>query len=356
MKRWRAIRKLRRWFIAECVRLLTKPLASYEQRVPNNIAQLKRTLGKGDVLLVEGDQRISQVIRYLTQSSWSHCALYIGDELLKGDPERAAALRQRFGDEAHHLLIEAEGPEGVTVSPLTKYERYNIRICRPRLHRDDIQTVLDHAVAHLGQRYNVRHVFELARFFFPVSIVPRRWRRAALTFGSGNNRAIICSKLVADSFSRVGYPILPEVMLTDAPGRRHSWWKRALARSTPPPTARFRRRSTGLVTPRDFDLSPYFEIVKFNHLADPHLNYRDIVWEPEAIDHTASNGNGNGNGNGRGNGHPPAPSPPGASFMAYGLRRVAQGLGLGARGMGPAGSVQSGDHEAEDAPRPESKP
>ena len=33
------------------------------------------------------------------------------------------------------------------------------------------------------------------------------------------------------------------------------------------------------MTPRDFDLSPYFEIVKFNHLGDPRLNYRDIVWE-----------------------------------------------------------------------------
>ena len=91
MARWKPIRKLRRWFIAECTRLLTKPLASYVQRVPNNIDKLKRTLRKGDVLLVEGDQRISQVIRYLTQSSWSHCALYVGDELLQG---RSAARRR----------------------------------------------------------------------------------------------------------------------------------------------------------------------------------------------------------------------------------------------------------------------
>ena len=29
----------------------------------------------GDVLLVEGDNRISAIIKYLTQSTWSHSAL-----------------------------------------------------------------------------------------------------------------------------------------------------------------------------------------------------------------------------------------------------------------------------------------
>jgi hypothetical protein len=319
MTRWRAIRKLRRWFIAECTRLLTKPLASYELRVPNNIDKLKRTLGKGDVLLVEGDQRISQVIRYLTQSSWSHCALYVGDELLKGDPERAAALRQRFGDEAQYLIIEADVPEGVCASPLTKYERFNIRICRPRLHREDIQTVLDHVISHLGRRYNVRHVFELARFFFPVSIVPRRWRRAALTFGSGTTRSIICSKLVADAFTRVGYPILPEVTLSDAPPAPLVWWKRTMARGAPAPAARFRCRSTAFVTPRDFDLSPYFEVVKFNHLGDPRLNYRDIVWdEPAPADALAAS-------NGKGDAPQPAAVAVGSNGARGGLRPTLSG-------------------------------
>ncbi len=48
------------------------------------------------------------------------------------------------------------------------------------------------------------------------------------------------------------------------------------------PQARFRRQDPGLITPRDFDLSPYFEIVKFNHLGDSRFSYRDIVWEETA--------------------------------------------------------------------------
>lgn len=278
------MRKARRWVIAECSRHLTKPLRSYAQRVPNSIDKLKHTLRKGDILLVEGDQRVSQVIRYLTQSCWSHCALYVGDELLHGDPERAAELRARFGDDAAYLLIEAEAGDGVVASPLSKYERYNIRICRPQsLHRDDVGEVLHYVIAHLGRRYNIRHLIELARFYFPVSIVPQRWRRAALTFGTPRGRAVICSTMIAEAFTRVGYPILPEVRLEPPPPCTPvPRWRRLFAAPEPPkPQARFRRHNNAIVTPRDFDLSPYFEIVKFNHLGDPRLNYRDILWEEE---------------------------------------------------------------------------
>ena len=63
---------MRRRVVAVLGRHLTKPLRSYEQRIPNNLANLQEQLRPGDVILVEGDQRVSQVIRYLTQSSWSH--------------------------------------------------------------------------------------------------------------------------------------------------------------------------------------------------------------------------------------------------------------------------------------------
>ncbi len=275
------MRSLRRWVVDRCVRLLTKPLASYVQRVPNNIEKLKKTLRKGDILLVEGDQRVSQVIRYLTQSSWSHSALYVADELLKGDPQRATSLTEQFGAEARHMLIEANVGEGVAASPLFKYERYNIRICRPiGLRREDNDRVLSYVISHLGRRYGVRHVYNLARYFFPVSIVPRRWRRAALHFGTGSEREVICSSMIANAFHLVGYPITPQVTLEEN-GAPRPWWHRVVSRNGHRPIARFRKQDPSLITPRDFDLSPYFEIIKFNHLADARFSYRDIVWEEE---------------------------------------------------------------------------
>ena len=122
---------------------------NYVQRVPNDIEKLKKILQKGDVLLVEGDQRVSQVIRYLTQSSWSHSALFIGDELLRGDPRVAAEIVERFGAEARHLVIEAVVGEGVVLNGISKYQAFNIRVCRPRgLRRVDVEKVLAYAISH----------------------------------------------------------------------------------------------------------------------------------------------------------------------------------------------------------------
>jgi hypothetical protein len=267
----------RQWFIAFCTRLLTKPLRTYELRVPNNLPELKKALKKGDILLVEGDQRVSQVIRYLTQSSWSHSAVYIGDELLREKHGRAAEARS-FGEESQHLLIEALVGEGVVLSPLSKYAGYNIRLCRPRLRKEDVEVVINHLIQRLGHRYDVKHIWDLARYFFPVSLVPRRWRRAALHLGSGSEREVICSSMIAKALATVGYPILPRVTIDEAapPSR---WWRRLLSRNGGRPLARFRARDPALITPRDFDLSPYFEIIKFNHLADQRFDYRSIVWE-----------------------------------------------------------------------------
>src|SRR3990172_9110767 len=100
VSRWRT--SMRRRVVAVLRRHLTKPLRSYEQRVPNNSTNLKEHLRPGDVILVEGDQRVSQAIRYLTQSSWSHSALYIGDELRRFKPELADALLTQYGTEARH--------------------------------------------------------------------------------------------------------------------------------------------------------------------------------------------------------------------------------------------------------------
>ena len=80
-------RALSSWF----VRLLTQPRRRYQHFVENVPEQLKATIRPGDVLLVDGDQRVSQAIKYLTMSSWSHSAIYVGDALLA--PGRRDARR-----------------------------------------------------------------------------------------------------------------------------------------------------------------------------------------------------------------------------------------------------------------------
>src|SRR3984893_10603443 len=82
-------------------------VAGYTLTIPNDMARLKRLIRKGDVILVEGNERISECIKYLTQSSWSHACLYVGDEPLKLDAEQASELLTKYGEEANYLVVEA---------------------------------------------------------------------------------------------------------------------------------------------------------------------------------------------------------------------------------------------------------
>jgi len=272
-------RKIVEFFVS----ILTKPVKRYSIALPNDMAALKRHIRKGDVILVEGNQRISECIKYLTQSSWSHSALYVGDEATRGDPALCSRVRAQYGAEADFMIVEALVESGVVLSPLAKYGDYNIRLCRPyRLSPEDVQIVTAHAVASVGMTYDLRNIFDLARYFVPVSIVPPRLGREALHFGSGAPTQAICSSLIAECFRLVRFPIIPrfEPNLTVSP-LEPSEEVHAKVRILPPSDAFdgvFHDISPTLITPRDFDLSPYFEIVKFNVIENLRFDYHSMVW------------------------------------------------------------------------------
>jgi len=272
----------RRFLIGQCTKLLTKRLKNYTSHCPNNLDELKSHIKKGDVILVEGEQRVSEVIKYLTQSSWSHSALYIGDELLRRNHPQAGQARAAFGEEASFLLVEALVEGGVVVSPLSKYINLNIRVCRPHnLRKDHLQRILDEVISQLGHEYDLQNVFDLARYFLPVSIVPRRFRRKALHFGSGLPTQVICSSMIAAAFDKVGFPVLPQITTqqVEATVRRSLLERLFSAYNGAHQRFIFRRPHHSLVTPRDFDLSPYFQIVKFNVIESGRFDYNKIVWE-----------------------------------------------------------------------------
>lgn len=266
--------RLRQFVFRHATRILTAPLGGYLRSSGQDVDQLKRHVRKGDVLLVCGDQRVSEVIRYLTQSSWSHAAIYVGDALLHRDPELARQLTERFGDEARHLIVEALIDEGVVASPLSKYTGFHLRLCRPfGLVPRDVTQVMDHVIRQMGGEYDLSNLLDLGRYFLPVSIVPARFRSKALAFGSGRPTEVICSSMIARAFDTVGFPILPrteeETLEAENDPTRPAYHLGLGAPSWPSrrPLARHlrtSRRPYGLVTPRDFDLSPYFEIVKFS--------------------------------------------------------------------------------------------
>src|SRR2546430_15221622 len=110
MPRW-----LRKKVFNVAARVLTKPRGNYNRILPTDLETLRLTVRKGDVILVDGDQRVSEVIKYLTQSSWSHVALYVGDELLRRFPARGGGPGRADGRGAPPPVVA--GPPGGGVGP-----------------------------------------------------------------------------------------------------------------------------------------------------------------------------------------------------------------------------------------------
>jgi hypothetical protein len=233
------------------------------------------------VLLVEGDQRVSEVIKYLTQSSWSHAALYVGDELVQRSGDLREYALQSFGDDARHLLLEAL-IDGVVASPISKYSNFNVRLCRPhRLRAEDLAEILDDAVASIGWRYDLSNIVHLAFHLLRLSILPHRHQYQAISLSDDIGTQVICTSLLGRLFHKVNFPVLPSVTFPDTPPAKtlSRWWPLGWRRRRSSLYAGlFHRRHPTLLTPRDFDLSPYFEIVKFNVIEDRDFDYQRIEW------------------------------------------------------------------------------
>jgi hypothetical protein len=231
-------------------RFLQRPVRGYEPFTPSDPDALRQSLEPGDVLLVEGNNHISGVIKYLTQSTWSHSALYVGP------------IEGRVGEDGEpHVLIEANVGEGVVSAPLSKYFRFHTRICRPvKLTAEDCTAVCRYATERVGLAYDMKNIMDLLRYLLPLPI-PQRWRRRMIALGSGDPSRLICSALIADAFSTVRYPILPKI---------------TLARSMQALEQILEIRHSSLYCPRDFDISPYFNVVK--PTIRQGFNYKALHW------------------------------------------------------------------------------
>lgn len=221
-----------------------------------------------DVLLVEGRSRVSDIIKNITQTIWTHTALYIGRLQDISDPELRAWIRQYYqGAEDEQLLVEALLGEGTLVNPLSKYRGEHLRICRPRhLTGEDSRHIVEFCARHLGTEYDFRQLVDLARFLLPYGVLPRRWRSTLFEYHPGIPTRTVCSSMIAAAFANVHYPVMPLV-------RRGEDGKLQLF-----------KRNPRLYTPRDFDTSPYFDIIKYPILGLDDLTvYRNLPWNRDGV-------------------------------------------------------------------------
>ncbi len=225
-------------------------------------------LRPGDVLLNEGRSHVSEVIKLATQSPWTHAVLYIGRLYDIEDTITRDKVKAHYdGDPNEQLIIEAELGKGTIVSPVKKYKEEHIRICRPKnLSPFDAQQVINYAVEQVGLDYDVRQVLDLMRFMFPYSFLPRRWRSSLFAKNPGKPTRTVCSTMIAEAFHSVKFPILP------------------FAEKTKDGKIRLFQRNPRLYTPKDFDYSPYFDIIKFPFFGlDDVSIYKRLPWEKEDV-------------------------------------------------------------------------
>ena len=168
------------------------PLSDFER--------IRQELNNCDIVLIEGRSRVSEVIKLITQSSWSHAALYIGRLQDIEDPLLRERLAQYCrGSVNEPLIIESELGLGTVVRPLSVYQHEHLRVCRPRgLESGDSKKVIAYAIGRLGTSYDVRQILDLARFLFPWFIMPRRWRSTLFSARPGNSTQTVCSTMIAE--------------------------------------------------------------------------------------------------------------------------------------------------------------
>lgn len=239
--------------------------------LPYDFDRLQYEVRPGDVLLVEGRSRISRLIRAITQSSWTHAALYIGRIIDIQDPAMQDLIKKHINvKETTPLIIEDMLDQGTIIVPLSKYKNHHLRICRPiGITPTDVQLVIQYALKSLGQPYNLRHVLDLARFLLPWTLLPRRWGSCLFRRPTGEPESGICSTLIAEAFSSVQFPILPFIKSNGKQG------------------VELFQRNPYLFTPKDFDYSPYFEIIKYPlfNPEEPLPYYRRMPWTKSGFLH-----------------------------------------------------------------------
>jgi len=231
------------------VAFLERPIKGYQPATPPDAEALAFSLRPADIILVEGNSHVSSVIKYLTQSTWSHAAMYVGPVRDKNTPEGEP-----------HVLVEANLGEGVVTAALSKYSDAHVRVCRPiGINVQDRAKVVAYMLEHVGLDYDVKNITDMLRFLVPLPI-PSRWRRRLIAMGSGEPTRTICSTLIAQAFENVRYPILPRIEAKSEFSRQEI----------------LHIRHHSLFTPRDFDLSPYFAVVK--PTIERGFDYQAMVW------------------------------------------------------------------------------
>ena len=196
--------------------------------------------------------------------------MYIGKALISHGYKQRDFYLKKYGKDANHMLVEAFSGEGVIAASLIKYKNYNIRICRPYgIDESDLHHVIEQVISRLGMHYDNQNIVAIALMILQTIWRPKRKHTFRACLGNCNDYQVICSGMIAEAFQSVGYPIVPVLLPRSQ--------KDALNENNPYGGGLIMRHYTQ-ITPKDFDLSPNFEVIKYNIIGTTKFDYKSL-WE-----------------------------------------------------------------------------
>jgi hypothetical protein len=212
---------MRTRLIGALVLYLAQPVRHCSPVTIADTQSLVAILDRGDVLLSDGNTRVSALVKLMTQSTWSHVSMYVGPLAEGPDPP---------------CIVEADIAAGVRSIRLSELNALHVRVLRPvGLNDMDRSRLADSVVSRIGSEYDLAHAWVLGRNLLPL---PRRFRSLPDKMANSATRFICCS-LLAHAFALVGHPIRPVLMRVG-------------------PTATVDHRN---ITPGDFERASVFEVV-----------------------------------------------------------------------------------------------
>lgn len=220
------------------INLLIQYLASNKGNFTNlysNFDSLCYEIKQGDVILVEGHSKISHIIRTMTHSPWTHACLYIGRLYDIESPIVRKKITQHYNCAPDkQLIIESILGKGTIIRSIDVYKTHHMRICRPLgISRKHIQQLIDFSTNRIGVKYDIKNILHIAKLLMPWKIIRKLFGNSMLKKNKGIPTHEICSTMIAESFNNINYPISID------------------------------KRNNKILTPSDFDYSPYFQIIKY---------------------------------------------------------------------------------------------
>jgi hypothetical protein len=194
------LRRVRARVFDAFVRYLTTPIRRDEAGATECIESLAGVLRRGDVLLTEGNTRVSMLIKCLTRSPWSHVSMYVGP-LEDGDDPRC--------------IVEADIVAGVRSIRMSELDAWNVRVLRPAsLDSTKRGRLAEWVTSRIGSEYDHAHAALLGRRLLHLPL----GRRSGSLSNPATSTAtrFICCSLLAHGFASVGLAIAPEGTCPDA--------------------------------------------------------------------------------------------------------------------------------------------